>query len=60
MIILLTWLTFQADFSAHFTRLDVSESFLPSEIGPNAIALQVNGMLTQKCGGVEEWWRNPR
>ena len=52
------------DYRARFTQLDAAMSFLP-ELKEDAFvaggrAWQVAGIFTEKCGGADEWWRNPR
>ena len=55
------------EYTSNFTRLDVSNSFLPSgdddsaQISSGAFSCtQLLGMMTHQCGGATHWWRNPR
>ena len=55
------------DYIANFTRLDISNTFLPLVINDSAQSpddafscIQLLGMITHQCGGATHWWRNPR
>ena len=55
------------DYIANFTRLDISNTFLPSAINGSDQSpsdafscIQLLGMITHQCGGATHWWRNPR
>ena len=51
------------DYRTKFTRLDAAKCFLPKGGRVEEVvhtALQLTGLLTERYGGAQQWWKNPR